>query len=363
MNKYLVTAVLMLGVANAQAQIKGSGSSFAANLYASWSQSVSGGAARLDYEPVGSSAGVRAAQERTADFGGSDRPLSRNALDQAGLVQFPTAIGGAVLRVNLPGIPTEKLRLDGATLAAIYTGRIKQWDAEAITALNPELTLPATAILPVFRSDGSGTSFALTTYLSKVDAHFKSAIGPTSNLNVPSGKGAKSAAEVAKAIQETVGAIGYVDYAYAFDRGLPTVQLKNQWGKFVVATRDSLQLAMRTAEWEKFLIDQDPTFEMDLTDTGCPACWPIATATYVLVPIKGRNTNSTQVLEFFESAIQGGDETAAKEGYVPLPNRAKNVVWLSMRRWYTTLEKAGVGKSQRRSEGEERSGAVVLAAR
>lgn len=345
-----------------QAQIKGAGSTFAANLYASWSQSISKGAAsRIDYEPVGSSAGVRAAQDRTVDFGASDRPLSRSALDTAGLIQFPTAIGGVVVTANLPGIPADKLRLDGETLAGIYTGRIKQWNDAQIKALNPESTLPATAIVPVFRADGSGTSYVLTTYLSKLDAQFKSSVGVTSNLTVAGGKGGKSSAEVAKTVRETVGAIGYFDYAFAIDLGLPTVQMKNHWGKYVVASRDSLQVAMRAADWEKLLIDQDPTFEMDLTDTGCPACWPIASATYVLVSLKGRNANSMQVLEFFEQAIQQGDETATKEGYVPLPTRAKNVVWLAMRRWYVTLEKAGVGKSQRRSEGDERSGELVVA--
>jgi phosphate transport system substrate-binding protein len=276
--------------------------------------------------------------------------LSRAQLDQAGLAQFPSAIGGVVLMVNIPGVSSETLKLDAPTLAAIFVGSVKKWNDPALRALNPDLALPALPIVPVYRSEGSGTSYVLTTYLSKLSPQFKSTFGVTSNFIVPSGKSGKTSADVAKVVRETAGAIGYFDYAYAVDLGLPTVQMKNQWGKFVSANRESLQVAMRAADWEKMLIDQDPTFELDLTDAGCPACWPIATATYVLVPIKGRNSNSFRVLEFFEQALQHGDESATKEGYVPLPSRAKNIVAVAMRRWQAALEKSGAGKPQRRSQ-------------
>jgi len=300
-------------------------------------------------------------QDRNVDFGASDRPLSRATLEQAGLVQFPTAIGGVVLMTNIPGTTSDKIRLDGETLAGIYLGRIKQWNDPLLKALNPEVALPAIAIVPVFRAEGSGTSFVLTSYLSKLSPQFKSSVGVTSNLSVASGKGGKTSADVAKVVRETAGAIGYFDYAFAIDLGLPTAQMKNQWGKFVSASRESLQVAMRAADWEKLLIDQDPTFEMDLTDAACPGCWPIASATYILVPLTGRNGNSLRVLEFFEHALQQGDESATKEGYVPLPTRAKNVVALAMRRWYASLEKAGVGKPQRRSEDDHRSDTLAVA--
>lgn len=346
----------------AQAELKGAGSSFASQLYRSWSQNIAKAPeSRVDYSPVGSGAGVKAAQDRTVDFGASDRPLNRAALESAGLAQFPAAIGGAVLMANVPGIDSEKLKLDGDVLARIYLGTIKKWNDPAVQALNPDLSLPATNVVPVFRSESSGTSFVLTTYLSKVNATFKSDVGPTNNFTVSVGRGGKTSTEVIKIVRETPGAFGYFDYAVAIDLGLPTVQMKNQWGKFVTASHDSLQLAMRAADWEKMSIDQDPTFEMDLTDAGCPGCWPISTATYVLVPLKDRNANSARVLDFFEQALMGGDETATKEGYVPLPSRAKNMISLAMRRWYSSLEKNGVGKSQRRSEG--RSEAVAVASR
>jgi len=361
-NTWVVAAALACCMTSAQAQIKGAGSTFAANLYESWSQVIAKAPdSRVAYDPVGSSGGVKAAQDRSVDFGASDRPLSRAALDQAGLIQFPTAIGGVVLLSNLSGIANDKIKLDGDTLAGIYLGRIKQWNDPALKALNPELSLPAIPIVPVFRSEGSGTSYVFSTYLSKMSPQFKSAVGVTSNLSVAGGKGAKTSADVAKTVRETVGAIGYFDYAYAVDLGLPTIQMKNQWGKFVGASRESLQVAMRAADWEKLLIDQDPTFEMDLTDAGCPGCWPIASATYVLVPLKGRNANSTRVLEFFEQALQQGDESATKEGYVPLPTRAKNVVSLAMRRWYGSLDKAGAGKPQKRTEGEGDGHAIAVA--
>ncbi len=360
--KWMAGIVLLAAITSAQAQLKGAGSSFAASLYGSWSQgAIKGTLVKLDYEPSGSSAGVKAAQDRTADFGASDRPLTRAALDEGGLAQFPTAIGGVVVMVNLPGIPTEKIRLDGATLADLYLGRIKQWDDKALKTLNPDLALPAIAVVPVFRADGSGTSFVFTSYLTKQSPVFKSAIGVTSNLNVAGGRGGKTSAEVTKIVRATPGALGYFDYAYAIDVALPSVQMKNQWGKFVAVNPESLQLAMRAADWEKMMIDQDPSFEMDLTDAACPGCWPIASATYVLVPLKGRNVNSARVLEFFEMALQQGDDAATKEGYVPLPTRAKNLVGLAMRRWQAGLDKAGVGKPQRRTEDDTSPKWVVYA--
>ncbi len=359
---WVLMVLLSFGVGGAQAQIKGAGSTFAASLYGGWSQVVAKGAdSRVDYSPVGSSGGVKAVLDRSVDFGASDRPLSRAQLDQAGLVQFPTAVGGVVLFANLPGVTSDKLKLDASVLAGIYQGTIKQWNDPALKALNPELTLPALAISPVFRADGSGTSFVLTTYLSKLSPGFKSAVGPTSTLTVAGGKAARTSADVARLVKDTSGAIGYTDYAYAVDIGMPTVQMKNQWGKFVVANRESLQVAMRAADWEKLLIDQDPTFELDLTDAGCPGCWPITNTTYVIVPIKGRNGNSGRVLDFFEQALQQGDDLANKEGYVPLPSRAKNIVSLAMRRWNTSLDKAGVGRPQKRTEGD--GSPMVLAAR
>lgn len=344
-------AVLTASTAtSADAQVKGAGSTFASNLYASWSQNgVVTKGSRLAYEPTGSGNGIRAVQERAVDFGASDKPLNRASLDQAGLVQFPTAIGGVVLLANVPGVPASKLQLDGPTLADIFDGHIKSWNAPAIKALNPELNLPATAITPVYRSEASGTSYVFTTYLSKVSAPFRQAIGATASLSLPGGKGMHTSTEIASAVHAQIGAIGYVDYSFANDLHLPMVQLKNQWGTVVSASPESMQLSMRAADWEKLQIDQDPVFDMDLTDAGCPGCWPITNLTYVLVPIKGHIGNSAEVLKFFEHAILHGDVAAEKEGYVPLPSRAKSAISLAMRRWNLTLERSGAGAAQRHS--------------
>jgi phosphate transport system substrate-binding protein len=342
MKKLLLASLLIVGfMTTAHAQLKGSGSTFAAELYTAWGQALAkNGVEKLDYEPTGSTAGVRAAVDRSADFGASDTPLSRAELDQAGLVQFPTAIGGVVILANVPGVAADKIKLDGATLAGIYLGRIKQWSDPAIKALNPDVKFPAQAIVPIFRDAGSGTTSVFTSYLSKVSPEFKAAVGVTSTIKIPFGKGGKTSSEMTKLLQSTSGSVSYLDFANASDLGLPTVELKNQWGKFVAATPEALQLSMRAADWEKLQIDQNPTFAMDLTNAECPGCWPIANATYVLVPAKGRSDKSLRVLDFFNQALLQGDASASKEGYVPLPSRAKSTITLSMRRWYTALGRA-----------------------
>lgn len=353
---WIVLLGFCVGITSVHAQIRGSGSTFAAQLYSSWSQTLTKTAAeRVDYEPTGSTAGVKAAQDRSSDFGASDTPLTRAVLDQSGMIQFPTAIGGVVISTNIPGITSEKIKLDGNALADIYAGRIKQWNDAALKALNPDLALPAMPIVPIFRDAGSGTSSVFTTYLSKVSANFKANIGVTSNLKIANGKGGKTSAEMTKLMQATPGSIVYVDYAYAVDLAMPTVQLKNQWGKFVSASAESLQFAMRAADWEKLVIDQNPTFEMDLTETGCPGCWPITNATYVMLSMKSKPDKNLRVLDFFDQAFRLGDAAAAKEGYVPLPSRAKSIISVSMRRWNDSLEKAGGTKPPKRVGASDNS--------
>jgi phosphate transport system substrate-binding protein len=348
---WMAVATLAFASTLIQAQVKGAGSTFAANLYGTWTRALPQGQdARMDYDPIGSGGGIAALQNKQVDFAGSDRPMQRAALEQHGFVQFPTAVGGVVIITNLPGVDGARVKLDAQALAEIYLGKLTQWSDPALTRLNPELALPRMPIVPVHRSDSSGTSFVFTSYLSKVHGEFKSAVGVTSTLKVAEGKSGKTSGEVLKLLQATPGAIAYLDYANAHELQLPSAQLKNAWGKFVASTPEAMQLAMRAADWEMMMIDQEPTFEMDLTNAGCPGCWPIAAATYVLVPLRGRNANSYRVLDFFENAIGGGDDMAAKEGYVPLPSKAKSMVLTSMRRWHQTLERSGAGRPVRRSE-------------
>jgi phosphate transport system substrate-binding protein len=350
MKKILLLMLMMLTAQAASAQnIKGEGSSFALNLYNGWSdQFLRKQGKALEYEPSGSSAGVKAVIANSVDFGASDRPLLRDELRKHGFAQFPTAIGGVVIITNLDNISADKLLLDGTTLADIYLGKIKKWNDPRIAALNSSVKLPDMPIVPVFRSDGSGTSFVFTSYLSKASAAWKQNVGATSQLSTQGGRGFKGNKSVAESVRAIPGAIGYVEYSYAIDLSVPTVKMKNRWGDVVTATAETIQHAMRAADWEFLVIDQDPTFELDLVDAGCPRCWPIASPTYVLVPVRGKNAgNSAKVLDFFQQALTDGDQLAASEGYVPLPSRAKSMIKVSMRRWYLALGRGNESKSAR----------------
>lgn len=336
-------------------RVKGSGSTFAAALYAGWSDQLKHAPAQLDYDAVGSSAGVKQVVEHRADFGASDRPLGRATLDESGLAQFPAAVGGVVIATNVAGLPSDRLRLDGKTLADIYLGRIRTWSDPAIAQLNPGVALPATDIVPMIRSEGSGTSFVLTQYLSKVSEPFRGAVGITSNMKAAGAHVAKTNHDMVSAVHGTPGAIGYLDFSYALEIKLPTVAMKNKWGSIVAPTPAAMQDAVKAADWEKIIIDQDPTFELDLSDAGCPSCWPIATLTYVLVPLKNSNQNSSRVIGFFEQALNEGDASAIEAGYVPLPSKAKSMVRLSMRRWLQAIERTGAPglRPQRKSDADE----------
>jgi phosphate transport system substrate-binding protein len=340
MSRIILATCLVLSATAVSAQsIKGAGSSFAFDLYQVWSEQYLRKQGRtLEYEPVGSSSGVKAIVDKTVDFGASDRPLTRDELQKHGLAQFPTAIGGVVLIASLPGVRSDMIVLDGATVADIYLGRIKKWNDPKLVALNPNLKLPDSAIIPVFRSDGSGTSYAFTSYLAKTSPEWKQAIGATSQLTVTGGRGLKGNKAIAENVQATAGTLGYVEFSYAEDLKLPTIRLKNKFGDTVSATPDAFQQAMRAADWEIMMISPDPTFELDLIDVGCPRCWPISSPTYVLVPVRPKNpATSIRVLDFFQQALNEGDQLATSESYVPLPSRAKNLVKVSMRRWYLAL--------------------------
>jgi phosphate transport system substrate-binding protein len=350
MRKILWVLLWLVTAQAASAQnIKGEGSSFALNLYNGWSDQFLRKQGRaLDYQPSGSSAGVKAVIDQTVDFGASDRPLLRDELRKYGFAQFPTAIGGVVIVTNLDNVSADKLVLDGTTLADIFLGKIKKWNDPRIVALNSKVVLPDVAIVPVFRTDGSGTSYVFTSFLSKASAAWKQNVGATSQLNIQGGRGFKGNKSVAENVRAIQGAIGYVEYSYAIDLAVPTVRMKNRWGEVVVASAESIQHAMRAADWELLVIDQEPTFELDLVDAGCPRCWPIASPTYVLVPVRGKNAgNSTKVLDFFQQALTDGDQLAASEGYVPLPSRAKSMIKVSMRRWYLALGRGNESKSAR----------------
>src|SRR5580692_8536294 len=246
----IMVAALGLTLSAAAADISGAGATFPYPIYAKWAdayKTLTG--IGLNYQSIGSGGGIKQIKAKTVTFGASDMPLSPDELKAAGLVQFPMIIGGVVPVVHVAGVGPGQMTLDGATLAAIYLGDIKTWNDPAIKKLNPKLALPATAIAPVYRSDGSGTNFLFTDYLSKASPKFKSTIGANTSVQWPSGIGAKGNEGVANMTTQTDGAIGYVEYAFAKQNNMSFALLTNKSGAVVAPSADTFQAAAATADW------------------------------------------------------------------------------------------------------------------
>jgi phosphate transport system substrate-binding protein len=332
----LATCLLLLGAAaSAQAQIRASGSSFAEDLYTAWGELPNnrprGG---VQYESIGSSGGIRAVTANSVDFGASEIPLSRERLTQARLYQVPTAIGGVVVVTNLGTAKPAELTLNGSVLGDIYRGTIKRWNAPEITKLNPNVTLPDLPIVPVIRAEGSGTTYAFTAYLVKSAPSWKQESGPTNAIKLAGAVAAPSNKTVADTVAARQGAIGYVEFSFASELKLPTARLMNKWGERVAATPDSFRQAVQAADWELIRADSEPTFELDITDAGCPRCWPIAAVTYALIPRGSRSLDRT--LDYIRTGLTEGRDAAEKLGYVALPTRADGIIRAVMSRWSRT---------------------------
>jgi phosphate transport system substrate-binding protein len=267
-------------------------------------------------------------------FGASDMPLTPSEITKAGLVQFPTVIGGDVPVVNLAGINSGELKLDGTTLAKIYLGEIKKWDDPAIAKLNPSAKLPSQAIVVVHRSDGSGTTFIFTDYLSKVSADWKTKVGANTAVEWPAGIGAKGNEGVANNVAQTRGAIGYVEYAYAKQNKMTTVNMINRDGKAVAPNAEAFQAAAANAEWEK-----TPNFYVILTDQPGAGTWPIAGATFILIHKQPQDpAAASEALKFFSWAYAKGSKMAEDLDYVPMPS---NVVGAIQKVWGQDIKDAG----------------------
>ena len=307
--------------------ITGAGATFPAPLYTAWAAAYNKVAGvQLNYQAVGSGAGIQAIEANTVQFGASDAPLSTADLTKAGLTQFPLTIGGVVLAVNIDGVGDGQLKLDGPTLAKIFTGDIKTWDDPAIKALNPGVTLPSTAISTVHRSDSSGTSFIFTSYLSAVSPQWKSKYGASKDVSWPVGIGGNKNAGVATAVQQTKGAIGYVEYAYAKQTGMATVQLKNADGQWVTPSLESFGAAAAKATW-----DAASGFATILVNQPGAQSWPIAGASFILVPKDQQDADKAKtLLSFFDWCYKNGQATAQSLDYVPIPD---NVVALVETQW------------------------------
>jgi len=297
-------------------QITGAGSSFAAPIYGKWGDAASGPTGlRLNYQAVGSGAGINQINNRTVDFGASDMPVAADQLAAHKLMQFPTVIGGVDIIVNLPGVKPNELKLTGPVLADIYLGKIAKWNDKAIAELNPELKLPSTAIASVHRADGSGTTYVFTDYLGMQSADWKSKIGSSTSVSWPSGAGAKGSDQVAGTVRQMQGGIGYVESAYAEQNHLTTVLLKNKDGQFVAPTMASFAAAAASADWSKV-----ENFAIDLNDQPGAASWPIEAATFVLLPTDPKDVaQSAAVKKFFDWGFTHGSDIATQLLYIPLP--------------------------------------------
>ena len=319
------------------ADISGAGATFPYPIYAKWADSYKKETGNgLNYQSIGSGGGIKQITARTVTFGASDMPLQPAELDKIGVIQFPTVMGGIVPVVNLDGIASGDLTIDGATLAKIYLGEIKKWDDPAIKKLNPTAKLPSQAIALVHRSDGSGTTFIFTNYLSKVSPAWKDKVGSSTAVEWPGGIGAKGNEGVANGVVQTKGAIGYVETAYAKQNKLTTMKMVNKDGKTVTATPEAIMAAASGADWAKA-----PGFYMILTDEPGAQSWPIAGATFILIPKQPKDAAAAkEALDFFAWAYKNGGEMASSLDYIPMP---ANVVQLIQAKWKNEV-KDGAGK-------------------
>ena len=317
-----VSCALALAAGAVLAQdVTGAGATFPAPIYAKWADAYNKATgARINYQSVGSGAGIRQIRGKTVDFGASDMPLTDAELAKDGMVQFPTVIGGVVPVVNIKGIAPGQLRMTGQVLGDIYLGKITKWNDPAIVALNAGAPLPDAAIAPVRRADGSGTSFIFTNYLSKVNAEWKAKVGEGTAVNWPAGAGGKGNEGVSAFVQRLPNSIGYVEYAYAKQNKMSYVQMRNKDGIYTSPDDSTFKAAAAGAEWTK-------TFYQILTDQPGKDSWPITGATYILMyKIQDKPAAASNSLKFFDWAYTNGDKMADDLDYVALPAPVKDLV-------------------------------------
>jgi phosphate transport system substrate-binding protein len=319
----LAICVAGASFAHAQTQITGAGSTFAAPIYAKWGEaSSSTSGAKLNYQAIGSGAGINQINNRTVDFGASDMPVAADQLAAHKLMQFPTVIGGVDIIVNLPDVQPNQLKLTGELLADIYLGKITKWNDPKLVEMNSGVKLPSLAIAPVYRADGSGTTFVFTDYLSMQSPDWKSQVGSSTSVKWAAGTGAKGSDGVSGTVHNIKGGIGYVESAYAEMNHLTTTQLQNKAGKFVTPNMDSYKAAAASADWSKV-----QNFAIDLNDQPGDNSWPIESATFVLLPTDPKDVNqSAAVKKFFDWGFAHGDDIAVQLLYIPLPDAVKNAV-------------------------------------
>ena len=310
-------ALSAAGVAGAQ-EVTGAGASFPAPLYSKWAADYNKATGvKINYQSVGSGAGIRQIDAKTVDFGASDAPLKDEELAKKGQLQFPTVIGGVIPVVNIKGITPGQLRLNGQVLGDIFLGKITKWNDAAIKALNPSVNLPDVAIAPVRRADGSGTTFLFTNYLSKVNAEWKAKVGEGTAVNWPVGAGGKGNEGVAAFVGRLPNSIGYLEYAYVKQNKLSYALMQNSAGNFVAPDDKAFKAAAAGADWAK-------SFYQILTNQPGAESWPITGATFILMhKVQDKPAQAAATLKFFQWAYLNGDKTADDLDYVPMPPAVK----------------------------------------
>ncbi|TFZ01643.1 phosphate ABC transporter substrate-binding protein PstS [Ramlibacter rhizophilus] len=335
-----LASVSFAGIASAQnasaQDITGAGASFPAPLYSKWAAEYNKATGnKVNYQSVGSGAGIRQIDAKTVAFGASDMPLKDEELEKKGQVQFPTVIGGVVPVINIKGIEPGQLKLNGQVLADIFLGKITKWNDPAVKALNPSLNLPDAAIAPVRRADGSGTTFIFTNYLSKVSPDWKSKVGEGTAVNWPTGAGGKGNEGVAAFVGRLPNSIGYVEYAYVKQNKMNYAQMQNAAGQFVSPDDTAFKAAAAGADWSK-------SFHQILTNQPGAQSWPLTGATFILMhKQQDKPEQAAAALKFFDWAYKQGDKTAADLDYVPMPDNVKQQV----RKLWSTEIKDASGKS------------------
>lgn len=337
MRKILAAATVALSMTTGAqaADITGAGATFPFPIYAKWAEAYKAATGvGLNYQSIGSGGGIRQIKAKTVDFGASDAPLKGDDLEKSGLLQFPAVMGGLVPAINIAGINPRELKLTGPLLADIYFGKIKRWNDPQIAALNPNLKLPDAGISVVYRSDGSGTTYVWTEYLSLISADWKSKVGFNTSVQWPVGVGGKGNEGVSATVKQIANSIGYVEYAYAKQNKLSYALVQNKSGHFPDPDDTSFQAAADGADWSAA-----PGMGISLNNQAGDKAWPIVSATFILMHRKPEKTEQSQAaLKFFDWAFKNGDKLALELEYVPLPASVKDKVRAS---WAGVTDNSG----------------------
>ena len=319
----VIAAGLSFGAQALAGDITGAGATFPYPIYAKWADAYKKATGvGMNYQSIGSGGGIKQITAKTVDFGASDAPLKPEELEKNGLIQFPAIMGAVVPVYNIKGVEAGKIRLTGALLADIYLGKVKKWNDPAIAKLNAGVGLPDQAISVVHRSDGSGTTFLYTNYLSKVSADWKSSVGEGTAVKWATGVGGKGNEGVANYVSRIDGAIGYVEYAYAKQNKLSHALMQNRDGQFVAPDDDAFKAAAAGADWAKA-----PGMYLILTDQAGKASWPITGASFILMhKVQEKPENAKEVFRFFDWSFKNGARMAEELDYVPMPEAVVKMI-------------------------------------